>query len=249
MPTQNAIDYWYVNLASRPDRNDHACFEFAKAGIFARRFEAYTPDQYPGAQDKIARMKARTPGAIGCMMSQMAVMRTAQGSDRAVGVFEDDVVLCSDFKDRISYLCEHLPDDWDIAWLGSTVHVNPPVWHKTTLKRDLERTPDKRIFRAYGVWSTYAYLVRGSSVARVLDLCDQNMYRSDGIDHCMMLYVQPTLRTYCLMPGSTWQYDNKSNIGTGMTEFSTFKKLGPYVWADHMEDFDPDTFDWAEAAR
>ncbi len=242
-------DCWYVNLASRPDRNEHAQAQFAKAGVEARRFEGYLPKDWPGLPTKVARMQARTPGAIGCMMSQMHVMRNYQGGDRMVGVFEDDVVFCDDFQKRMDYIAKTMNWEWDILWLGATVHINPAVWHVDTIGQDAHRTTDKRILQCFGIWSTYAYFVNGKSVERVLSLLDQNMYRADGIDHCMIKYVEPHLKTYCFVPGCCWQYDNQSNIGNGVTEFSHFRKLGPYVWADRVEDFDPDTFYWGEASQ
>ncbi len=237
---------WYVNLASRPERNAHARNEFAKAGLAARRFDAFTPNEWPGDPAKVLRMRNRTPGAIGCYQSQTHVMRTERGNAGMVGVFEDDVVFCDDIQARLNYIEEHLTWEWDIFWLGATFHCNPAVWHLKTLGRDAERTSDKHILRTYGIWSTYAYFVNGRSVRRVLDAFDQNIHRSDGIDHCTILYVQPVLRTFCFVPGCCWQMDSRSDIGSGITEFSHFKDLGPYAWTKRMEEFQPDEYDWRE---
>ena len=43
------------------------------------------------------------------------------------------------------------------------------------------------------------------------------------------------------------QYDNQSDIGNGITYFSEFSKLGSFWFADKMEDFNTETFDWHEA--
>jgi len=241
------IEWWYVNLKSRPDRNEHAKAEFAKHNLPVRRMEGFLPEEWPGKQSDVKRMWNRTKGAIGCYQSQLHCVRTVQGSDRVVGVCEDDVCFCDDFPARLEYIAEHVPEDWDIFWLGATFHCNPAVWHKDTIGRDVETTDDPRILRTYGIWSTYAYLVNGKSVRKILDLCDKHVKDSDGIDHLSMLYLQPVLNTYCFVPGCTWQYDNQSNIGDGITYFSGFQKLGPYVWSKRMEDFRPDSFDWAEA--
>ena len=239
---------WYINLASRPDRNEHARKQFFKAGLSVRRFDAFTPDEWPSDPAKVLRMRNRTPGAIACHQSQIHAMRTGQDNGGMVGVFEDDVVFCDDIQRRLNYVEQHIPPDWDIFWLGATFHCNPAVWHKDTIGRDVERTADKHIFRCYGIWSTYAYFVNGSSVRRVLKLLDQNIHQSDGIDHCMMLHVETVLNTYCFVPGCAWQMDSQSNIGSGVAKFSNFKSLGPYVWTDNMGDFDPDNFNWKEAA-
>lgn len=244
------IEFWYVNLASRPDRRAHAEAEFSRHAIPARRFEAFTPQEWPGDPAKVARMKARTPGAIGCYQSQTAVIRSVLDSDRIVAVCEDDVCFADDLPKRLQYISERLTWDWDIFYLGATFHV-PGVWCRHPdcaawghLGRDAEPTADKHIMRVYGQWGTYAYLVNGRNAGKVLTVFDKNVHRADGIDHlCIILGDQ--LNAYCFVPGMAWQYDNQSNIGNGVTQFSHFKTLGPYVWTDRMEDFDPQTFNWS----
>lgn len=242
-------EWWYVNLASRPDRNLHAREQFARHGLNAARFEACTPNQWAGDPAKVARMMARTPGAVGCHQSQMAVIETVVGTDRVVAVCEDDIVFCDDLSKRLQYIEDHLAWDWDVFYLGATFHV-PGVWcHHSdcatwgAIGTDAEPTADKHIMRVYGQWGTYGYLVNGRNAAKVLSLLDENMVLSDGIDH-NFIRLGDKVNAYCFVPGCCWQYDNQSNIGTGITEFSGFKKLGPYVWTDRMEDFDPTTFDW-----
>lgn len=240
------IDWVYVNLDCRPDRKAHVESQLARHGISARRQpgQLVTKENHePGHEDK--QMYNRTPGAIGCWNSQVKAMKSSPvGSVTAV--LEDDVCLCDDFPERIEYIGEHCPDDWDVFWLGGTVHMNPAIWHKNDLGRDAERV-GRRIFRAYGMWSTFAYLVNPTSRDRVLDLLECNKYRSDGIDDCFIKWVEPNIKSYFLVPGSCWQYDNQSNIGNGITEFSGFRKLGPYVWQSRMSQFDPDTFNFGEA--
>lgn len=239
----------YVNLASRPDRNDHALVEFEKHGISAHRFEAYLPEDWTGLPSDVLRMRNRTPGAIGCYMSQLELIRSAIGTDSVVAICEDDICFCEDLEKRIDYISEHLTWDWDIFYLGATFHV-PGVWcHNPdcsewgVIGADAEPTSDKHIMRVYGEWGTYAYLVNPKNAQKVAGLLEGNCSISDGIDHNFMR-LGDRVNAYCIVPGAAWQYDNRSNIGEGDTIFSGFKKLGPYVWTDYMEDFDPNTFDW-----
>jgi GR25 family glycosyltransferase involved in LPS biosynthesis len=244
------LDNWVINLAHRTDRMAHANQQFARANLPVDRFEAFLPEEWPGPEEKVARIRARTPGAIGCYQSQTHVIRTAVGSDRIVGVFEDDVCFCEDLQDRLAYLEEHLTWDWDVLYLGATFHV-PGVWYANPdcaawhhRGRDVEPTDDPHILRVFGEWGTYAYFVNGRNARKVLDALDEMLPNSDGIDH-NFIRIGDALNCYCLVPGAAWQMDNASDIGTGgFTHFSHFKKLGPYVWTERMEDFDPSTFDW-----
>jgi hypothetical protein len=114
------------------------------------------------------------------------------------------------------------------------------------LGRDAETTDDPWMMRTFGAFCTYAYIVRDRSIERVLHLLDEWLDLSMGIDWAM-IQIQPQLQTFAFVPGSVIQRDNKSDIGSGMTIFSGFSKLGPYWFAERMEDFDPTTFEWHEA--
>jgi len=249
------LDTWYVNLDSRLDRREHVENQLKRVGLHAQRQRGYLPTEWNGPQEKIRRMYDRTPGAIGCHMSQTAIIARSLLTHRNVLVLEDDVVFCTDFMARINYIENFLDGcEWDIFWLGATFHCNPPVWHAMDVSdplmahigRDVELTDDPRILRTYGIWSTYAYIVNADSAHKILTLFDQNLHLSIGIDY-LAIMLQPKLNTFCFVPGCVVQYDNQSNIGTGVTTFSNFKALGPYWYADRMTDFDPVTFNWAEA--
>lgn len=244
------IHWSFINLSSRPDRREHAEAEFAKHNLTVRRFDALKPEDWDGPPDKVARMMARTPGAVGCWMSQTEVIRQGmREGHELIGVLEDDCVFCEDLPARLEYICSHLPENFHVFYLGATFHV-PGVWchHPDcaewgNLGRDVVPTMNSRILRVPGCWGTYAYIVNGERANEVLAALDRVMPVSDGIDHAF-IQIGDRLSTYCFVPGCCWQYDNQSDIGDGITEFSGFRKLGNYVWTDRMDDFDPTTFNW-----
>lgn len=239
----------YINLDKRPDRRAHAEKEFATHRIVAERFSAFTPDQWEGDRAVIRRMMKRTPGAVGCYMSQLTAIKSCEKNE-IVSICEDDVCFAKDMPKRLIYAEKVLPKDWDIFYLGATFHV-PGEWFKNKECEswgyrgvDAKQTEDKHIMRVYGQWGTYAYFVNGEKLEKVLSLLEENCHRSYGIDH-NFIQLGDKLNAFCFVPGMAWQYDNESNIGNGITEFSNFKKqLGPYSWTDYIEEFDPDSFDW-----
>jgi GR25 family glycosyltransferase involved in LPS biosynthesis len=243
------MEWWYVNLACRPDRREHAEKQFARYGIPAHRFEAFTPDQWDGKPEDVERMKNRTPGAIGCWHSQQSIIEKFIDTDYVGVVCEDDIFFCDDLHKRLEYLNDHAPDDWDIIYLGATFHT-PGEWYRhpdcaswAHLERDAEPTNDKHIMRVYGEWGTYCYLVNGRNARKVVNLLDEIRPVSDGIDHAF-IRLGDRVNAYCFVPGCVIQYDNQSNIGKGITEFSHFATLGPYWFTKYMEDFDPATYNW-----
>jgi len=230
----------YVNLDSRTDRRQHMEQELTKAGISAVRFRGLAPHEVDQPEHKLAVMLNRTPGAIGCHYSQVAVMEEAVRQDKHAFVMEDDLVFCDDIQDRLKVIEDFLSEkDWDIFWLGGTYHKEP-TWHKSVdgyhthpdlkmctciLNKDWEETDNPNIVKTYGCWSTYAYIVNRKRITHILDLLDQNVYRSMGIDWLMIL-LQPGLNTFAFNPGCVKQFDNQSNIGKGITKFSAFSALG-----------------------
>jgi len=249
----------FVNLDHREDRRQHMHCQLLKAGITAERTRGILPHEI-SATERLAfdKMLKRTKGAAGCHLAQVSVMKKALAQGKSALVMEDDLVFCEDFQSRVRdiefFINEHEPD-FDVFWLGGTVHINPPEWHTGSnpdlqgipvLGRDAERTCNDNIIRTYGAFCTYAYIVNIKSLEKVIGLLEQNVHRSMGIDW-LFIYLQPQLRTFMYLPGCVKQMDNQSDIGNGITMFSGFEKLGPYWYQDRKEQFNPSTFNFGEA--
>lgn len=253
MQTRILLDHihWsYINLYHRLDRRKHIENEWRRTGMEAvyplHRFHAHLPKDWPGPEAMVAKMRKQTPGAIGCYMSHRALWLQAVRHGKIAGVLEDDALLCDDFLKRLRYVETHFDRPWDVFYLGSTYHVNPPVWHKEDLGRDFELTDVKHIHRVYGAFANQGYLINPDSAQKLVDLVDQHIHKYPGND-TTLLHLQPQLNCFAFTPGMVFQIDNRSDIGNGMTIFSGFfKSLGPYCWTKRLEDFDYDHYDWAE---
>lgn len=242
----------YINLDYRNDRRDHMEKELSRVGIEAIRFSALKTSEHKWDNLKTSIMLNRTPGAIGCHYSQVSVMEEALKEWKDAFVMEDDLIFCTDIKERLDYIQYFLnKHEWDVFFLGGTVDINNPYWHKKghnyelqtcdcSLERDAERTDDPRILRTYGAFSTHCYIVNKNSIEKILKYFDENLHLSIGIDY-LFIKMQPQLKAFMFLPGCVKQRDNLSDIGNGITYFSGFSKLGKHWWADKMEDFNPDT--------
>jgi len=231
----------FINLSHRGDRLVHMESQLAKIGLKAERFEAYRPNQFHG--DKYNVMYNRTKGAIGCYESQMEVMRIALSKNKHALVMEDDCIFCDDFNERLKLFEGSMRHQhWDILWLGGTYHLEP-TWHKQghpqlplcdcKWYRDYENAGGENIVRTFGCWSTYAYIVNVNSIDKVLYQLEKWIPQSIGIDYSMIL-MQPYLHTFAFNPGMVKQLDNQSDIGTGITKFSNFEKLGEHWYKQKM---------------
>ena len=243
----------YINLDHRNDRKYHMESELQKYNINAERFSAIKTSDRVWDDDKIKTMrKYGREGTIGCYYSQFELMKEAIGTDKDVFVMEDDLIFCSDINQRMQEVEEFLnTHTWDIFWLGSTVHINPCVWHsgnhpellESSLGKDAEPTDNPRIMRTYGCWSTYAYIVNKNSLEKILYMLDKNIAEMGAIDK-LFIKLQPELHTYSYVPGCVKQLDGYSDIINTVNPFSFFASLGDYWWQDKKEDFDPVDIKW-----
>lgn len=244
----------YCNLDLRMDRHQHMATELARVGIPVGRrrsfpwkelYDSFTPEE----KDKVDVMIRRTPGAVGCHYSQVAVMEEALRQGKHAMVFEDDVVFCDDFPDRLKIIFKFLNQrEWDIFWFGGTYHKEGH-WHVSVegkhthpdlqmcncnLNRDWEPTLNPHIVRTYGAFSTHAYMVNKDRIKNLLDKLERRVSISMGIDFIMIL-EQPDMNTFAFDPGCCIQMDNQSNIGNGVSYFSGFSRLGPHWYAPTMK--------------
>lgn len=256
----------FINLDHRVDRYVHMMDELERVNLdgFIERMKGINWKDHTWDPEKYGVMLRRTPGAIGCHQSQVRLMESAYSADKSAWVNEDDLVFCSDIIKRLDYIENFVNNqpEWDVIFLGGTVHVGPPWWHKSghssdlamcscNLSRDAERTIDPRMLRTYGAFSTHSYIVNRTSIPKILQYFDDNVHLSMGIDW-LFIKMQPELKAFMFVPGCVKQIDNASDIGV-YTKFSGFSRLNGtqensrYWWQDRMEDFDPDKFNWHEA--
>jgi len=241
----------FVNLDHRKDRLIHMAAQLHNVGIVAERTRGIMPSEIKGDTRVYDKMLSRTKGAAGCHLAQVSVMKKALELGKSAFVMEDDIIFCKDFQKRMDYIQEFLSgNDWDIMWLGGTVHINPAEWHtgrnpdlNSSFGRDAEKTDDERIIKTFGAFCTYAYIVNIKSLQKVITLLEDNVHKSMGIDW-LMIKLQPELNTFMFVPGCVKQMDNQSDIGNGITEFSGFAKLGEYWYQEKMEDFNPKQIQW-----
>lgn len=240
----------FINLDHRKDRLNQMVKELVAQGIKAVRTRAFTPNDYQGDPSRVQKMMQTTPGAVGCYLSEVKIMRDALASGKHAFVLEDDVYFCPDFHTRLEWIERFTSThEWDIIWLFACFHINPPYWHLKDLGRDAETTEDPRMIRTFGTFSTGAYIVNRASISKIIDMLDSVLEITIGIDYSF-IQLQPYLLTFAFVPGCTLQRDGISDIGgkgVRRNNFSGFKKLGPYVYKDRMQDFDPTQFNWCEA--
>ena len=97
---------YLINLDRRPDRLEAATAELNKAGIEFKRWPAVDGSS-------LNESFQSGPGALGCKLSHVAVLKDAleHGYDE-ITVYEDDVCFVPDFQVKLAAFMSKVPEDW-----------------------------------------------------------------------------------------------------------------------------------------
>ena len=109
---------FFLNLARRPDRRIRTQEQFRREKLDILRVAA------PDAVGVMESRGWRNKGARACATGHRLAWREAMKSGKqAVLVFEDDVVLCQGFRERLAKL--ELPEDWRVLYFGCVFRTPP----------------------------------------------------------------------------------------------------------------------------
>lgn len=168
-----------INLDRRPERLEHCKDRLDKAGVSFTRLSAIdgmqgAPSNYYGGA-----------GAYGCLESHKKVLKTVLDKGlQSVMVFEDDVILCPNFLERLADLYAILPPNWDALFLGGQIMGNVgKVWPGLL-----------KVIGGKGVHRTHAYIVRGDYIKTLYDLWSNNK------GHCDMIWGREQYKYHVYAP-------------------------------------------------
>jgi GR25 family glycosyltransferase involved in LPS biosynthesis len=126
-------------------------------------------------------------------------------------ILEDDVILCDNFVNYCNFFMTQLPNDWDIAWVGSCLNLHEP------------NIDGKYVYKtSKGSRCTHAFLVSESMVNKVIDcISDINLAADHFYNYLIEKYnlnnywFEPSLANQSLeykseISGNYW---NESNVG------------------------------------
>ena len=173
-----------INLDRRLERWRQMQDKFYQHGIHSvRRFAAFDgetstiPANWPG-----------TPGAYGCLLSHLEVVREARRLGLpSILIFEDDVVFDDQFEQKFSDYIGQLPADWDMLFFGA-LHKDELIKISDNLARITQSN------------STYACVLRDT----VFDAFIELNSKGDEVLDVNSLVLQKQFNCYCFMPHLAW---------------------------------------------
>ena len=244
------IRWFYINLERAADRKTKVLADLQRCNISAERFAAHSSESRSQFPELSFRASSKA-GEIGCTLSHYDLLRQHMNNNYHVGIFEDDMKPCVDFRLRLQQYESRLQEmkewqhlTWDIAFLSSyfhdeAVHNKPGGDHLT-----IPHT-SKTIHRVFGGFTTHAYIVHKDSVARLVRLV-RELKNHRAIDQTY-IDLQRDLRCYSYVPGLCTQHVTVSSIQGGEPSDmnAAFQRIcGPYTFTDHTYQFNPEFYPW-----
>ncbi|MGH8508262.1 MAG: glycosyltransferase family 25 protein [Gammaproteobacteria bacterium] len=173
-----------INLDRRRERWQHMQRKFVQHGIHAvRRFPALD-----GSSLQLPANWVHTPGAYGCLLSHLQVIREARRAGvSSVLIFEDDVVFDDHLERKFSARIKQLPLDWDMLFFGA-LHKDEPVKVSDNIARITQAN------------STYACALKATVFDDFIEL---NRKTEEVLDN-NSLVLQQRFNCYCFMPHLAW---------------------------------------------
>ncbi len=179
------IPKFCISLKRSKDRRKIVAREFKSVGLKVEFFDGIDKNDIV-----FPELCTKTPGVLGCASSHVALIKYAKESGfSAICIFEDDVIFCDDFWERIEYI-EGIPDfRYDIFCLGGH-------WSKKDMQGVSEPTKWKWIYKSIAMGGTYAYII----TKNVYDFVLRNIHYNYGMDEFYANHVYRRFKSYAMTP-------------------------------------------------
>lgn len=179
-----------ISLLRSQDRRATVSAELKKANIDFTFFDAVDKNNIIVPELSIKKPFTEAPGVLACALSHVALIRHARDNNiPAICIFEDDVILCDDFHDRIKYIQNLKNFRFDFFSLGGH-------FRKEFNDEDASKTEWNHIYRTKNMGGTYAYII----TERVYNFIIRNYNYNFGADEFYGNFVYRRFNSYAFVP-------------------------------------------------
>lgn len=213
-----SIPKFCISLKNSP-RRKAVSKEFKAYGIHVNFFDAVDKKNLIVPELSVKRKNDTDigilPGILGCMLSHVKLITYAKKmSLKTICIFEDDVIFCDDFRERIKYI-EDLDLEFDMLTLGG--HFTKPYTIGNPNQEDAIPQDDGHMYKVLHQGGTYAYII----THKVYDFIIRNCNYNYGMDQFYSDHVYSRFNCYAFVPflcacakgpsditGTSWAYEN-----------------------------------------
>lgn len=191
----NSDKTYLINLPHRADRLRMAKRQFETAGIVN-----YTI--FPAIDARrlgLKGVKEENQGLIGCFLSHFFILQEAvMNGYKRITVFEDDILLADNFKERFEASYAKVPEKWQMIYLG---------YYERSGKSKVRVNEEVSIPK--NTWGTHAYMLQNDGIKIMYDNLQEI---KSHIDVQIDRDIVPKMYTYCITPALCTQSGIKSDI-------------------------------------
>jgi glycosyl transferase family 25 len=190
--TNDDFDVYVINLVSNKERLESFKHQYEKSDMAWKKYNIYpaivgkdldvakyvTPDAYSRLMETDATKRRKhhydiTRGAVGCYLSHLDIYRKIAASDKKYGlIFEDDVMIATDFYKRMLFGLNTVPGNWDVYLLGL-------ICLKCEVKSDY--------IGVNRFWGLHGYLVKKEAAAKLLANLDKLISKQIDADISLLI--------------------------------------------------------------
>lgn len=191
-----------INLDKRTDRWSDCQKEFDKQNIIVERFSAVDGKT-------VKQIPSLLPGQIGCLISQLSVIKKAKESNlSSVLIMEDDVQFCDDFSNQFGECMNLVPDNWDMIFFGAN-HIQRPS------------KINEKIYKLNYSYSAHCYAIRNT----VFDILINLLTNSTNPLDVVYANIQSSINAYVVNPHLVWQRPGYSDICEEYVDYTHVHKI------------------------
>lgn len=228
---------FYINLESRPDRNEHMIKLINKLNLHSITERVNAVDGSKLQDSEIEKYITRygrqrikdknkrygvdlTLGAIGCALSHRSVWNNIVDNNyNNTLILEDDVDIPDDFIEKYNKITPDIPHDYDIIFLG---------YHPTSDKY-LYRDKQHKLLKTEKVFGLYGYIVSLNGARKLLEMFPIDVQIDsvigDYMDKLNVYLVEPTEQ---LINSVQSEYNTK--FGTNIQIESFDESFETFIW-------------------
>ena len=245
-PFTDGIDDCYViNLDRRADRMDRLYATTPELKERATRFSAIE-----GKKLELTPTLARLfrphdfmwkKAIMGCALSHLSLWWKLFTEHQEINTFlilEDDVKLKPEWEDRWKAAQPHLPEDWDIVYLGGILPPNRAAFEhsKERVNEHFSRVANNNIFgqsppNRYFHWCAYAYVLSRRGAQKVLEVLAGHDGYWTSADHMLCNPINH-IRMYFLDPlvAGCYQDEDPKYANSAFNDFNRVDSFDSDLW-------------------
>lgn len=183
-----------INLARRIDRWEESHQEFEKFGLNGvEKYEAIDVSKHDWSNLKSSLLV----GELGLLQTHINIIKESiKNKYKSILIFEDDVCFTDEFY-KINEYMNHIPNDWDMIYLGGNHRYG-----------NIPELVNDKVIRLNNTYTTHAIIINSSIFNVILEKIEKyekqiDVYYAD---------LHKRYKTYCFTPNLAIQRLSYSDI-------------------------------------